>query len=173
MPLDYRAAVYTGSFDPVHHGHMDIIRRGSRLYQRLVVGVGINPEKPPYFSTEERVELLHQVCKPYANVEVKPFEGLAVRFVRECKCGIMLRGLRTLSDMEYEFNMSLTNQNLDHELETVFLMAQAEHSNFSSTLIRQIMTFGGDLGRFLPKEIEAAVLARAKEREDHNFREDR
>lgn len=173
MPLDYRAAVYTGSFDPVHHGHMDIIRRGSRLYHRLVVGVGINPEKPPYFSSEERVELLKEVCRPFPNVEVKAFEGLTVKFVRECKCGIMLRGLRTLSDMEYEFNMSLTNQILDMELETVFLMAQVEHSNFSSSLIRQIMTLGGELSAFLPKEIEAAVKARAKEREDHSFREDR
>lgn len=173
MPLDYRSAVYTGSFDPVHHGHLDLIRRGSRLYQRLVVGVGINPEKPPYFSTEERVQLLKTVCKPFANVEVRSFEGLTVRFVRECRCGIMLRGLRTLSDMEYEFNMSLTNQNLDADIETVFLMAQVEHSHYSSTLIRQIMTLGGELGVFLPKEIMPVVAARAAEKRNLAFREDR
>lgn len=173
MPLNYRAAVYTGSFDPVHHGHMDLIRRGSRLYERLVVGVGINPEKPPYFSTEERVELLKTVCKPFPNVEVRSFEGLTVRFVRESKCGIMLRGLRTLSDMEYEFNMSLTNQNLDAEIETIFLMAPVEHSHYSSTLIRQIMTLGGDVSMFLPRDILPAIQARAAEKRNLAFREDR
>lgn len=173
MPLDPRIAVCTGMFDPVHLGHLDIIRRGSRLYDRLVVGVGINPEKTALFNTEERVELLRKVCVPFPNVEVRPFRGLAVHFVREVGAGIMLRGLRTLSDMEYEFNMSLTNQVLDSEIETVFLMAQAEHSNFSSTLIRQVMMLGGDLHPFLPREIEASVLARALERRDTAYRDDR
>src|SRR3954471_5034052 len=101
MTLDPRIAVYTGMFDPVHYGHLDIIRRGSRLYDRLVVGVGMNPDKSAsFFSTEERVELLRLVCRPFANVEVREFDGLAVRFVRGLGARIMLRGLRTLSDME-------------------------------------------------------------------------
>jgi len=163
MPLDPRVAVYTGMFDPVHRGHLDVIRRGSRLYDRLVIGVGVNPEKTPMFSLEERVELLQKVCGPLKNVEVRGFEGLAVKFVRECKAGIMLRGIRTLTDMEYEFNMSLTNQNLDPDIETVFLMAQVEHSHYSSSLIRQIGLFGGDLRPFLPPEIEEAVIARVNQ----------
>jgi pantetheine-phosphate adenylyltransferase len=162
MPLDPRVAVYTGMFDPVHLGHLDVIRRGSRLYHRLVIGVGVNPEKSPFLSTEERVELLERVTERYGNVTVRPFEGLAVRSVRAEGARIMLRGLRTLSDMEYEFNMSLTNQNLDPEIETVFLMAQAEHSHFSSSLIRQIATFGGDLSLFLPPEVVEPVRAAAK-----------
>jgi pantetheine-phosphate adenylyltransferase len=166
-------AVYTGMFDPVHLGHLDIIRRGSRLYDRLVVGVGVNPEKAPFFSAEERVSLLRLVCGHYPNVVVQEFEGLAVRFVRAVGAAIMLRGLRTLSDMEYEFNMSLTNQNLDADIETVFLMAQAEHSNFSSSLIRQIMMYDGELDRFLPPEVHPAVLARAREKRDLTFRDDR
>jgi pantetheine-phosphate adenylyltransferase len=173
MSLDPRVAVYTGMFDPVHHGHVDIIRRGSHLYSRLIVGVGVNPDKSPFFSDEERVALLRAVCRPYANVEVASFSGLAVAFVRSLGAGIMLRGLRTLSDMEYEFNMSLTNQNLDAEIETVFLMAQVEHSHFSSSLIRQIMRLGGDLHPFVPPEVEAAVLARAAERRDLSYRDDR
>ena len=173
MPLDPRVAVYTGMFDPVHHGHLDIIRRGSRLFTKLVVGVGINPEKAPFFTPEERVEQLRAVSRPFKNVIVEPFEGLAVRFVRACGAGIMLRGLRTLSDMEYEFNMSLTNHNLDQDIESLFMMAQVEHSHFSSTLIRQIMVLGGDLHPFLPPEIEAAVLSRAKERRDFTYQDDR
>src|SRR5262245_20202625 len=114
----FRAAVYTGVFDPIHLGHLDVIGRSSRLFDRLVVGVGINPEKGSFFSLEERVELVRAVVVPYSNVEVQPFTGLAVRFVREVNARIMLRGLRTLSDMEYEFTMSLTNLTLDPEIET-------------------------------------------------------
>lgn len=173
MPLDPQMAVYTGMFDPVHLGHVDIIRRGARLYSRLIVGVGVNPEKTPFFAAEERVALLRTVCTPYPNVEVLPFSGLAVRFVRSLGARIMLRGLRTLSDMEYEFNMSLTNQNLDADIETVFLMAQVEHSHFSSTLIRQIGVLGGDLHPFVPPEVEAAVEARALQHRNLNYKDDR
>src|SRR5262249_50789406 len=115
------SAVYTGVFDPVHFGHVDVIRRGSRIFDQLVVGVGINPEKEQFFTLEERVQLLQKVVAPYANVEVRPITGLAVHFVRQIGARIMLRGLRTLSDMEYEFTMSLTNLALDPELESVFL----------------------------------------------------
>jgi pantetheine-phosphate adenylyltransferase len=160
--LNPHAAVYTGTFDPVHRGHVDIIRRGSRMFERIVVGVGVNPEKAPYFSSDERVEMLTTVCKPFGNVEVRAFTGLSVRFVREVGASVMLRGLRTLSDMEYEFNMSLTNSNLDPEIETLFLMARVEHSHFASTLIRQIAAFGGDVKAFLPPEIEKSVLARVR-----------
>lgn len=157
-------AVYPGVFDPVHLGHLDLIQRGSNLYDRLVVGVGINPEKSPFFTVEERVQLVQQVVRPYPNVDVKPFTGLAVRFVREVGARIMLRGLRTLSDMEYEFAMSLTNLDLDPETETVYLMARAEYSHISSTLIKQIAAFGGDLDKFVPPEVVKALRVRVRER---------
>jgi pantetheine-phosphate adenylyltransferase len=160
-------AVYTGVFDPVHLGHLDIIRRGSDIFERLVVGVGINPEKAPFFTTEERVELLHRVVTPYRNVEVRPFGGLAVHFVREVGARIMLRGIRTTSDMEYEFTMSLTNLALDASIETVFLMARETYSHISGTLLRQIATFGGELDKFVPPVIKAALVERAQERGDH------
>src|SRR5439155_1028830 len=118
--------------------------------------------------SEERVDLLRQVVVPLGNVEVKAFEGLSVRFVREVGARVMLRGLRTLSDMEYEFHMSLTNRNLDAGIETVFLMAQVEYSHFSSTLIRHIGLSGGDLDPFLPPEVQAAVRARVKEYQRNN-----
>jgi len=160
----HQIAVYTGVFDPIHFGHLDIIRRGSRIFDRLVVGVGNNPEKASFFTLEERVQLVSRVVVPYANVEVRPFTGLAVRFVREMGARIMLRGLRTLCDMENEFSMSLTNLALDTQIETIFLMAREEYSHISSTLIRQIATFQGELTKFVPPEIKAALLDRVRER---------
>jgi pantetheine-phosphate adenylyltransferase len=160
--LSPRVAVYTGTFDPVHYGHLDIIERGSRLYERLIVGVGINPDKQTMFTIKERVEHIRAVTATWSNVEVEKFDGLAVRFVREQKARIMIRGLRTLSDMEYEFTMSLMNLHLDPEIETVFLMAKEEFSHVSSTLLRQIASFGGDLSKFLPEPVRKALIERAK-----------
>ena len=145
-----RVAVYTGTFDPVHLGHLDIIERGCRVFDRLIVAVGINPDKSPLLTVEERVALLREVTAPFGNVEVEPFTGLAVHFVRQVGGSCMLRGLRTTSDMEYEFTMSLANMTLDPEIETVFLMAKDIYSHLSSSLLKQIAAFGGDLGKFLP-----------------------
>jgi pantetheine-phosphate adenylyltransferase len=161
-PLNPRLAVYTGTFDPVHLGHLDIIERGSRLYDRLIVGVGINPDKATLFSIDERVGLLEAVARPFGNVEVRKFEGLAVQFVRGTGAGVMLRGLRTLSDMEYEFTMSLMNLNLDPGIETVFLMAKEEYSHVSSSLLRQIAALGGDLSKFLPDPVKGPLVERAR-----------
>jgi pantetheine-phosphate adenylyltransferase len=164
--MPQRIAVYTGVFDPVHLGHLDVIRRGSRLVDRLVVGVGDNPEKISFFSKDERVELLKRVVKSFPTVEVMPWTGLAVRFVRSVGAGIMLRGLRTTSDMEYEFTMSLTNLALDPEIETVFLMAKENYSHISGTLLRQIAMFGGELENFVPPEVKSALEARVRERKN-------
>jgi pantetheine-phosphate adenylyltransferase len=161
--LNPRIAVYTGTFDPVHLGHLDAIERGSRLFDRLIVGVGINPDKATLFDIDERVELLRVVTAGLPNVEVRKFEGLAVRFVRDLGARIMLRGLRTLSDMEYEFTMSLMNANLDPEIETVFLMAKEEFSHVSSSLLRQIAKLGGDLTKFLPEPVRVALVEKVRE----------
>jgi pantetheine-phosphate adenylyltransferase len=161
-PLDPRVAVYTGTFDPPHLGHLDVIARGSRLFDRLIVGVGINPDKATLFDIDERGQLLRAVTGEFPNVEVRPFTGLAVRFVRECGARIMLRGLRTLSDMEYEFTMSLMNLNLDPGIETVFLMAKEEFSHVSSSLLRQIAALGGDLSKFLPDPVKQPLIDRAR-----------
>ena len=161
--LSPRTAVYTGTFDPVHLGHVDLIQRGSRLYDRLIVGIGVNLDKKTLFTPDERVQLIRGVAveRDWHNVEVTAFDGLAVRFVRDCGAMVVLRGLRTLSDMEYEFTMSLMNANLDPEIETVFLMAKEEFSHVSSSLLRQIAVFGGDLSKFLPEPVERALVQRA------------
>jgi pantetheine-phosphate adenylyltransferase len=164
-PLDHRVAVYPGTFDPVHLGHLDVIGRGRRMFNRLIVGVGINPEKAPFFTLEERVELLRRVVAPYHNVSVEPFTGLVVAFVRQSGAGVMLRGLRTTSDMENEFTMSLMNHNLDPEIETVFLMANEPYSHLSSTLLRQIASFHGSLEKFLPPVVKQALEQRIQEQD--------
>lgn len=162
--LDHHIAVYPGTFDPVHLGHLDVIERGSRIFDRLIVGVGINPDKAPFFSPEERVDQLRQVTAPFGNVSVQAFSGLAVNFAREIGARVMIRGLRTTSDMENEFTMSLMNLNLDPEIETIFLMAREAYSHLSSSLLRQIATFGGALEKFLPAPVGKALEKRVKER---------
>lgn len=161
---NHERAVYTGVFDPIHLGHLDIIERGSRIFDKLIVGVGTNPEKIPFFTADERVELVQRVVTHLPNVEVLPFHDLAVRFVRQVGARIMLRGLRTTSDMEYEFTMSLSNLAMDPQIETVFLMAKETYSHISGTLLRQIASFGGELTPFVPAKIKSSLEARARER---------
>lgn len=165
-PLSHepRTAVFTGTFDPITLGHLDIIRRGSRLFDELVVAIGVNPNKQLLFDLDERVSLARLVLEPYPNVLVEPFHDLAVQFVRRRGARIILRGLRTLSDMEYEFSMTLTNYRLDPEIETVFLMADGEYSHVSSSLIKQVARFGGPqaLTRFVPEELIEPIMARIK-----------
>jgi pantetheine-phosphate adenylyltransferase len=156
---DSRVAVYTGSFDPVTLGHLNVIGRASRLVDRLIVGVGINIEKQSWFTPEERVELIERVTRDLKNVEVRQFGGLAVKFVRECGARVMLRGVRSLTDIEAEFTMTLANRKLDPGIETVFLMADDQFSHVSSSLLKQITPLAGDeeLARFVPKELVAEL----------------
>lgn len=152
-------AVYVGSFDPFTLGHEDIVRRGSRIFQRLTVGIGINPDKQPLFAPQERLELIRLCLEPLKNVEVRTFEGLAVSFVRSCGAGIMLRGVRTLTDIESEFTMSLANRTLAPEIESVFLMSSDKYTHISSTLIKQIAQMGEEDGwRKLKDFVPAPII---------------
>jgi pantetheine-phosphate adenylyltransferase len=158
----FRTAVFAGTFDPLTLGHLDVIRRGRLLFEHLVVGIGVNPSKSEMFPLEERIELVRRVVEPLPNVSVESFEGLTVHFVRRIGARVILRGLRTLTDMEYEFAMTLTNHRLDPEIETVFLMADGEYSHISSSLIKQVGRFGGReaLNRFVPEELIEPIVAR-------------
>jgi pantetheine-phosphate adenylyltransferase len=157
-----RTAVFTGTFDPITLGHLDVIGRGRLLFEHLVVAIGVNLNKALLFDIEERVQMARQVVGSYPNVSVEAFEGLTVQFVRQIGARVILRGLRTLSDMEYEFGMTLTNHRLDPEIETVFLMADGEYSHVSSTLIKQVAYFGGTdaLKRFVPESLIPSILSK-------------
>jgi pantetheine-phosphate adenylyltransferase len=154
-----RVAVYTGSFDPITLGHLNVIERGSRLVDRLIVGIGINIAKQGLFTPEERVELVEHVTAHVGNVEVRSFTGLAVDFVRDCKARVMLRGVRPLADMEAELTMMMANRKLDPGIETVFLMADEEYAHVSSSLIKEIAPLAGDkeLAQFVPREVITAL----------------
>ena len=156
-----RRAVYTGSFDPVTLGHLNVIDRARLVADELVVGVGVNAHKQALFSVEERVELVERslAAAGIDKVIVKPFEGLAVRFVREMDARLIVRGVRSVTDMEAEFTMILANRKLDPEIETVFFMAGDEFSHVSSSLIKQITPLANDdeLSRFVPREIIAEL----------------
>src|SRR5215218_6537277 len=145
-----RRAVYTGSFDPISLGHLNVIERSARLVDELIVGVGQNIDKQALFSADERVELIKRATSHVTNVVVKTFDGLAVRFVRDSGARVIVRGVRSLGDIEAEFTMTLANRKLDPDVETVFLMADDEYSHVSSSLIKQIAPLAGDeeLSRF-------------------------
>lgn len=157
--LSSNIGVYTGSFDPPTLGHMSVIERSSKLFSRLVVGVGINVEKTSLFSPEERLELLTKATAHCGNVEVRAFSGLAVEFVREVGSRVMVRGVRPLTDIAGEFTMMMANRVLDSEIETVFLMADEELAHVSSTLIKQITPLSSDerLARFVPAVVIPAL----------------
>jgi pantetheine-phosphate adenylyltransferase len=169
LPTDpSRTAVFTGTFDPLTLGHLDVIRRGRLLFEHVVVGIGVNPNKASLFSIDERVELVRGVVASFPNVSVESFEELTVQFVRRIGARIILRGLRTLSDMEYEFGMTLTNQRLDPTIETVFLMADGEYSHVSSSLIKQVARFGGSaaLDRFVPLDLVQPIMHKIRASHD-------
>ena len=152
-----KTAVYTGSFDPVTLGHLNVIERGSQIVERLVVGIGVNSEKRGLFDPEERLELVQRVTSHLDNVEVKTFEGLAVNFVQQSGAKVMLRGVRPMTDIAGEFTMMMANRRLNDELETVFLMADGEFSHVSSSLIKQLTPLATDeqLAQFVPASIIA------------------
>jgi pantetheine-phosphate adenylyltransferase len=157
-----RRAVYTGSFDPISLGHLNVIERSARLVDELIVGVGQNIDKQPLFDADERVELIRRACAHIPNVIVKTFDGLAVRFVRDCGARVIVRGVRSLGDIEHEFTMTLANRKLDPDIETVFLMADDEYSHVSSSLIKQITPLAGDdeLASFVPRAIIPQLRAK-------------
>ena len=157
-----RRAVYPGSFDPVTFGHLDIIRRSAVLVDELIVGVLTNSAKTPLFSAEERVNILKKATQDIPNVEVKPFEGLSVNFARENHAQVIIRGLRAVTDFEYELQMAQTNRVLAPDVDTVFLTTSLEYAYLSSTILKEVAHFGGDLSKFAPPEITDAVIEKIR-----------
>lgn len=146
-------AVYPGSFDPATYGHIDIIRRASQAFDKVIVGVLHNSAKTPLFSIEERVNILQKVTEDLPNVTIKSFSGLSVNFARENGAQIIIRGLRAVTDFEYELQMAQTNRVLAPDVDTVFLTTSLEYAYLSSTIMKEVAKFGGDLSKFGPPEI--------------------
>ncbi|AOR23241.1 pantetheine-phosphate adenylyltransferase [Clostridium taeniosporum] len=157
-----KVAVYPGSFDPITNGHLDMIERGAKVFDKLIIGVLVNVDKKGLFEIEERVELIKKVTKHIKNVEVRSFNGLLIDFLKENNANVILKGLRAVSDFEYEFKMALMNNKLDPDVETVFMMTSTQYSYLSSSSVKQVAKFGGCIEGLVPKEIIWDVIKRSK-----------
>ena len=161
-------AIYPGSFDPLTNGHVDIIQRGSRLFERIIVAILLNVEKAPLFTVQERVEIAREVFRPYPNVEVDTFDGLLVEYARRKRAGVIVRGLRAISDFEYEMQMALMNRRLNGDVETVFMMPAEPYTYVSSRLVKEVVALGGTVHGLVPDVVEARL--RDKRTAQHSVR---
>lgn len=159
MPGQMRRAIYPGSFDPPTLGHLDIVERASGLFDELTVAIGTNTEKAPFLPVEDRLELLRECSRSWPNVRVRSFSGLLVDFARQSDCSVLVRGLRAVSDFEYEFRVAMANRRLAKEIETLFLITRDEYSFLSSSVVREVARLGGDVSKFVP----AAVAERVRQ----------
>ena len=160
LPASSRIAIYPGSFDPITNGHLDLIQRGSRLFDRLIVSILRNESKEPLFSVEERIEMLREVAAPYPNVEVDSFDGLLVDYAADHAATAILRGIRAISDYEYELQMALMNRRLRPEIETLFLMSNEAYSFLSSRMVKEVFSLGGNISGLAPPPVEARMRGR-------------
>ena len=155
-----RTAIYPGSFDPLTNGHLDIIRRGTRLFDRFLVAVLENEGKAPLFSVSERMELIARCTSDMPNVEVHSFSGLLVDFMRRVDANVVVRGIRAVSDYEYELQMALMNRELNPQVETIFMLPAVEYTYVSSRLVKEVFRLGGDVGRLVPPAVLESLKAR-------------
>ena len=156
-PPQGRLAIFPGSFDPLTNGHVDIILRSAHLFERIVVAVLVNAEKNPLFTAGERVEIIREVFKEYPNIEIDTFDGLLVEYARRRRASAIIRGLRAVSDFEYEFQMALMNRNLAPKIETVFLVPAFDLTFVSSSLVREVARFGGDVSPLVDAAVQKAL----------------
>jgi len=154
MPPSGRLALFPGSFDPLTNGHVDIVLRSAHLFERVLVAVLVNPDKHPLFSADERVSIIREVFREYPNVEVDSFQGLLVEYARRQRASAIVRGMRAISDFEFEFQMALMNRHLEPTLETVFMMPAEQYTYLSSRLIKEVFSLGGDVSGLVPAIVE-------------------
>ena len=163
-----RHCIYPGTFDPITYGHLDVLGRATRLFDRVTVAIADNPGKGPLFTTAQRLEIVRPNLEQFPNVSLTSFDGLLVDFAVEQKAIAIIRGLRALSDFEFEFNMALMNRHLKPEIETIFVMPNESYSYTSSNLVKQVARYGGDVSNFVPPNVaEALKKAFAQERQEH------
>ncbi len=155
-----RIAIYPGSFDPLTYGHVSIIDRGLHVFDKIIVGIAINVRKTPLFSTQERIDMIRASFPDETRLEVDTFEGLLVDYARQRNCQVILRGLRAVSDFEYELQMANMNRKLDDTIETMFMMTEESHFYVSSGLVKEVARFGGDVSEQVPDHVEEALVAK-------------
>lgn len=155
-----RRAVYPGTFDPITNGHQDLVRRAADIFEHVIIGIAANPNKAPLFSVEERVDMAREVLADFDNVEVTGYPGLTVEFAVQNGCAFVIRGLRAVSDFEFEFQLATMNRHLSSEVETVFLTPTEQFNFISSTLIREIASLGGDIREFVHPLVAEAITQR-------------
>ncbi|MGJ7044530.1 pantetheine-phosphate adenylyltransferase [Thermoanaerobacterium thermosulfurigenes] len=156
-------AVYPGSFDPVTNGHLDVIKRAAKVFDKLIVAVLVNPSKTPMFSLEERVEMLKEVTADIENVEIDSFSGLLIEYLEKVNSKIIVKGLRMVSDFEYEFQMALINKKLNPEVETIFFMTSNKYGYLSSSIVKEVARFGGCLSDLVPDSVIEKILQKIKD----------
>lgn len=157
-------AIYPGSFDPVTYGHLDIIRRSAKIADELIVGVLCNKAKTPLFSTEERVKMLSEATQDLENVKIIPFSGLLIDFAKQTESNVIIRGVRGTADFDYEMQMAQANQKLYPGAETLFMATNLEYAYLSSTTVKEVASFGGDISQFVPEFVEQQVTEKIKEK---------
>lgn len=153
-----KIAVYPGTFDPITNGHTDLVNRAARIFDHIVLAIADNPEKSPLFSLDERINLAKTVLKNSGKIEIVDFGGLLIDFARECHANVILRGLRAVSDFEYEFQLASMNRKLDSEIETMFLTPSENHTFVSASLVKEIARYGGDVSAFVHKKVYSALV---------------
>ena len=161
-----KKAIYPGSFDPITNGHLDIIERSSKIFYKLVVAIANNSEKKTLFEPNEREEIINLSINHLDNVEVKIFDGLLIDFAKQEKLNIIVRGLRVLSDFEYEFKMALMNRNLDDEITTLFMMAHEKYTHISSSLIKEVLSHGGNIDDYIPNSVIEKIKIKINENKE-------
>jgi len=157
-----KTAIYPGSFDPVTYGHIDLIKRATQIHDKVIIAVANNSHKSPLFSIEERLDMIKEATKDIEGIEVESFDGLVIDYAKKRKVKILIRGLRMISDFEYEFQMALTNRRLSTDVETVFLMPSEQYSYLSSTLLKEAASLGADLSSFVPAFVAKRLKNRLK-----------
>ncbi len=157
-----KIAVYPGTFDPITNGHIDIIKRSLKIFDHVIIAVALNPKKAPMFKVSERIEMVKEATQDLSRIDVEPFEGLLVNYVKKKKATAIIRGLRAISDFEYELQMALMNRKLDQAIETVFLMPSEEYSYLTSTLIKEVASYSGETKGLVPPNVEKLLKDKFK-----------
>lgn len=157
-----KISIYPGSFDPITYGHIDIIERASKITDKLIVAVLKNGEKKSLFSMEERIEMIEECLKGYSNIEVESFDGLLVDYAKKKNVTMIIRGLRAVTDFEYELQLAQTNRELYHDIDTVFLLTNLQYSYLSSSTVKQVAAFNGDISKFVPQYVEKKLKEKYK-----------